>query len=291
METTEPDRTVEFDMRLLNSEDSENHILDIHRSNSHYIETGDKTKLGIQTQAQNEKFERKPCSPKRKKNRAKSFRERLPSRDQLVDRMNKILENTTWIYSVLVILTGVFLCFLGSKPTKWYSVANNHLYESHGEPNYTEFGARNSLSCTESLNIGKGSTYTAVINRSVLLMLYLNPYKGDLCNPCGRNCSGQLCDNWKCAIGCSDSNFTERVFDPVSNGTKKFYKRYQSTTYETATLATAGLEVFDQMEHKMTENVDFSRCHKTWKTNSIDFQTTIKHTRRNIFENTKTKIK
>ena len=52
--------------------------------------------------------------------------------------------------------------------------------------------------------------------------------KADICNPCGQNCSGYNCDNWKCSFGCADSNFAKRVFDPDSeivNGSQRIYIR------------------------------------------------------------------
>ena len=53
------------------------------------------------------------------------------------------------------------------------------------------------------------------------------PIKADICAPCGRECSGsELCENMKCAIGCADSKFEERVSDNDNfNGSIEVYQR------------------------------------------------------------------
>ena len=79
-----------------------------------------------------------------------------------------------------------------------------------------------------------------------------------MCNPCGKNCSDSYCDNLKCSLGCADSKFAERVYDPDANiiPSQKIYFRKTETEH--------------YADHKLSKNVNLNACHRTWETRSID---------------------
>ena len=54
----------------------------------------------------------------------------------------------------------------------------------------------------------------------------------NLCNPCGEDCSSHNCENDKCAIGCADSYFNQRRYDPGdynAKNTDEIYVKYTGT--------------------------------------------------------------
>ena len=107
----------------------------------------------------------------------------------------------------------------------------------------------------------------------------------NLCNPCGKNCSSSFCNNLKCAIGCADSKFTNRTFDPknvrndmISN-TERIYLEHKNTTvldYLSEVISKEQEDSFllrltaASLKHRVAKNLDFSQCHPVWKRNSID---------------------
>ena len=80
------------------------------------------------------------------------------------------------------------------------------------------------------------------------------------------------CDNWKCALGCADNNFTKRVYNPDNadfNGTDKIYTRRIDVERD----GTKNQKAHDKfVEHKLSRNVDFNSCHSLWRTRSIDLK-------------------
>ena len=97
----------------------------------------------------------------------------------------------------------------------------------------------------------------------------------DICTPCGRNCTeSDTCDNWKCAIGCADSKFSERVFDPDNdsfNGSVKIYTRKIDNRNAVQIENLIGRKMYqNRLERKISNNIDFTTCHPTWQTSSID---------------------
>ena len=72
----------------------------------------------------------------------------------------------------------------------------------------------------------------SIEGRKTVLSIVHHPSKDDLCNPCGKNCSDQFCDNWKCAIGCADGNFSQRVYNPDKQGNEGHYRRHEIIKFE-----------------------------------------------------------
>ena len=93
----------------------------------------------------------------------------------------------------------------------------------------------------------------------------------DICNPCGQDCSNGKCDNWKCSLGCVDSQFRNRVFDPDNetfNGTDKVYPR-RINSKETSGIKNNQVYEF-YSKNVLSKNINFNLCHDTWQTSSID---------------------
>ena len=71
--------------------------------------------------------------------------------------------------------------------------------------------------------------------------------------PCGKNCSDLDCQNLECSIGCADSKFGERVYDPNNYWTQKIYTKEEGP-----------------QDNATSKNINFDACHPTWQTKSID---------------------
>ena len=102
--------------------------------------------------------------------------------------------------------------------------------------------------------------------------------KVDICRPCGHNCTeSDTCDNWKCAIGCADSKFNQRVFDPNSenfNGSEKVYPRKTDDERQNTKNNLIGNEIRKiqdiSLRREIAKNIDFNTCNPIWQKYSID---------------------
>ena len=105
--------------------------------------------------------------------------------------------------------------------------------------------------------------------------------KVNLCVPCAKDCSEHSFNNQKCAIGCADSQFSARTYDPRTHyltAIDEIYIEHNTTALENLlSIVTSRQE--DSISQRWTEaslrreikqNVDFSQCHPLWKEYSID---------------------
>ena len=102
----------------------------------------------------------------------------------------------------------------------------------------------------------------------------------NLCTPCGEDCSTHFCNNQKCAIGCADSQFRERTYNPIifdSITSEAIYIKHNNslrniltnvTSHQNESLLHRWTDI--SLRHKIQQNTDFSRCHPLWKEYSID---------------------